>query len=154
MFPSSRALYPTLLDICQNLWVTKHGSDNVGNVQLCGKIGDGKGVIRWRQVRIVPQSLLVSPKSPRNSSNAMLFSLLSSISSSVVCPSLTYITPTLSSDFMNTWSNLSNSSAVSGNWPSTNGGFRLISLPRDLTTSSRLYRSANTHEAGIKPCTV
>lgn len=28
------------------------------------------------------------------------------------------------------------------------------SLPRDRTTSSLLYRSANTQEAGIKPCTV
>ena len=50
-----------------------------------------------------------------------------------------------------TWSSLSNSSEVSGSWPKVNGGFRFISLPREATTSSRLYLSAKTELVGINP---
>lgn len=56
--------------------------------------------------------------------------------------------------FLLTWSSLSSSSGVSGNWPNMSGGLILTSFPRERTTSSRLYRSANTHDAGIKPWTV
>ena len=38
-----------------------------------------------------------------------------------------------------TWSSLRSSSEVSGSWPRVRGGFRLISRPREATTSSRLY---------------
>lgn len=53
-----------------------------------------------------------------------------------------------------TWSNFNNSSGVSGSCPSVKGGLILTSLPRERTTSSRLYRSANTQLAGINPWTV
>lgn len=53
-----------------------------------------------------------------------------------------------------TWSNLSNSSGVSGSWPRVKGGLILTSFPNDLTTSSLLYLSAKTQLAGINPCTV
>lgn len=53
-----------------------------------------------------------------------------------------------------TWSNFNSSSGVSGSCPSVNGGLMLTSLPNDLTTSSLLYLSAKTHEAGMRPCTV
>ncbi|KAG8338418.1 hypothetical protein J6590_000083 [Homalodisca vitripennis] len=46
-----------------------------------------------------------------------------------------------------TWSNFRSSSGVSGSWPRTRGGLMLTSLPRERTTSSRLYRSANTQDA-------
>lgn len=56
--------------------------------------------------------------------------------------------------FTRTWSSLRSSSGVSGSWPRVSGGLIFTSLPRERTTSSRLYRSANTQEAGISPCTV
>ena len=52
-----------------------------------------------------------------------------------------------------TWSNLSNSSQKELSWTRFNGLIKLSSWPNAATTSSKLYRFAERHEAGRRPWT-